>query len=83
MVPVGQLEGNMHDIRITENGTAVVMMYDTIPADLSAYGGPKNGYVTDGLFQEIDIADGSLVFEWRMSDHVPINATNYDYRGTG
>lgn len=73
----------MHDLRITGNGTAVVTIYDTVPADLSALGGPQHGYVRDGLFQEIDIADGTLLFEWRMSDHVPFNASFYDFRGTG
>lgn len=73
----------MHDFRITENGTALITIYDTIRADLSTLGGPEHGYLRDGLFQEVDIADGTLLFEWRMSDFVPVNASFEALRGTG
>lgn len=83
MLPVGPLEGNMHDFRVTKNGTALVTIYDTVRADLSALGGPRHGYMRDCLFQEIDIADGTLLFEWRISDHVPFNTSLEAVRGTG
>lgn len=42
---------------------------------MSDIGGPATGWLYDGLFQEIDIATGELLFEWRVSDHVPLNVT--------
>lgn len=30
----------------------------------------KTGSIVDGIFQEIDIATGKLVFQWRASDHL-------------
>lgn len=73
----------MHDFRITKNDTALVTIYDTVRADLSALGGPKHGYMRDCLFQEIDIANGTLLFEWRISDHVPFNTSFEALRGNG
>jgi len=72
--PIGdQLVGDFHDFRLTENGTALVTIYDIIPADLSSLNGPTFGWIYDGIFQEIDIATGDLVFEWRASEHYQID----------
>ena len=42
-----------------------------MPADLSAVGGPARGYVYDSIVQEVDVATGSIVFEWHSVGHVP------------
>lgn len=65
--PVGNMDGDLHDFVITANDTALVTIYDPIPADLSSVGGPELGWLYDGVFQEIDIATGKLLFEWRAS----------------
>lgn len=39
------------------------------PADLRVLDGPEDGYVWDGVFQEIDIETNELLFEWRASEH--------------
>ena len=58
-------------------------IYDILPADLTPVGGPALGWIYDGLFQEIDIATGELIFEWRASDHVPLNSTFKTFVGNG
>ena len=58
-------------------------IYDILPADLTPVGGPALGWIYDGLFQEIDIATGELIFEWRASDHVPLNSTYKTFVGNG
>ncbi|KAH8697904.1 ASST-domain-containing protein [Talaromyces proteolyticus] len=73
--PVGDIYGHPHDFIITSRGTALITAHDKRPADLSSVGGPKNGWIFDGVFQEINIASGNLVFEWRASEHVPIAHT--------
>ncbi|KAJ5630822.1 uncharacterized protein N7484_010922 [Penicillium longicatenatum] len=74
--PMGKiLSGDLHEFQITDNDTALVTIYDSIPFDLSAVGGPSSGWIYDGLFQEIDIMTGELLFEWRASEHYPINST--------
>lgn len=75
VMAVGNLDGDLHDFLITKNNTALVTVYDAKPADLSSIGGPASGFIYDGLFQEIDIATGNLLFEWRTSDHVPFNTS--------
>ncbi|MDR7281014.1 arylsulfotransferase family protein [Catenuloplanes atrovinosus] len=44
-----------------------------IPYDLSPLGGPVDGVLHDGVIQEVDIATGRKVFEWRSSDHVGLD----------
>jgi Arylsulfotransferase (ASST) len=44
-----------------------------VPADLSAYGGPAQGQLLEGVVQEIDIATGAVVFEWHSAEHVPVS----------
>ena len=48
-------------------------VYDPIPYDLSKVGGPADGVLYDGVIQEIDIATGRKVFEWRARDHVALD----------
>ena len=64
------LMGDLHDLQITEEGTALMTVYLNTPADLSAIGGPADGWILDSIFQEVDIETGTLLFEWRASKHV-------------
>ncbi|KKK23538.1 hypothetical protein ARAM_003919 [Aspergillus rambellii] len=64
------------------HGTALLAIYDPIPADLTPVGGLKLGWLYDCVFQEIDIATGDLLFEWRASEYVPINNTYHQRQGT-
>ncbi|CAG8923410.1 unnamed protein product [Penicillium salamii] len=66
--PVGMYEGDLHDFQITPNDTALLMIYDPIPVDLSPLGGPELGWMYDGVFQEVDLETGDLLFQWRASD---------------
>lgn len=82
MSPVG-LEGDLHDFVITSNDTALVTIYDAIPADLTAVGGPELGWLYDGVFQEIDIATGELLFEWRASDYFSLESSFFPLNDRG
>jgi len=77
------LEGDLHDFVITRNDTALVTIYDPIPADLTAVGGPQLGWLYDGVFQEIDIATGELLFEWRSSQFYPPESSYLPIRDRG
>ncbi|GME47107.1 Arylsulfotransferase [Neofusicoccum parvum] len=81
--PANGLEGDLHEFEITENGTALMTIYEIIPADLSSVGGPTDGWIYDGLFQEIDIETGHLIFEWRASTHYAINETFNELKSHG
>lgn len=74
--PVGDhLCGDFHEFRLTGNGTALLTIYDVVPADLSSLHGPSSGWIYDGMFQEIEVATGTLIFEWRVSEHYRVNDT--------
>lgn len=64
--------GDLHEFRITPQGTALIPVYTVVKRDLSAFGGPRNGSVYDNVVQEIDIATGRVLFEWHSLAHVPI-----------
>jgi hypothetical protein len=69
----GTEQADQHDFVITPRNTALFCIYDPIPYDLSPIGGPKNGVLHDGVIQELDIATGRKLFEWRASQHVGLN----------
>ena len=75
--------GDLHEFTITREGTALVTVYDPVPADLRTIGGPELGWVYDVIFQEIDIATGNLRFEWRASTYFPANVTYEDLKAKG
>jgi hypothetical protein len=69
----GTEQADQHDFVITPRDTALFWVYDPIPYDLSPLGGPTDGVLHDGVIQEIDIATGRKLFEWRASKHVGLD----------
>ncbi|KAI0167318.1 ASST-domain-containing protein [Pestalotiopsis sp. NC0098] len=63
---------NQHEVYITSWGTFLGLVYDPVPANLSAVGGPEDGWIRDGVVVEIDIETNELLFVWRASDFIPI-----------
>jgi hypothetical protein len=65
---------DLHDFHIdSQNGTALVTVFDPIACDLSAYGGPSSAAVTDGIYQELDLHTGLVRREWHSLDHVSLS----------
>ncbi|RMY77547.1 hypothetical protein D0862_13542 [Hortaea werneckii] len=66
------LYGDLHEFKVTDDATALITVYNKThldPAD-PAMPWPKNGFIIDGIVQEIDIPTGQLLFQWRASDHL-------------
>jgi hypothetical protein len=63
-------QGDLHEFLITDAGTALFTCYGSARADLTAAGGPASGRYFDGVVQEVDIATGKVLFQWRCADHV-------------
>ena len=70
------LSADLHEFTITPEGTALISIYSPGPADLSGAGGPSHGTLLDSLLQEIDIATGHVLMEWRASDHIALNESH-------
>ncbi|MCU1461713.1 MAG: Arylsulfotransferase [Acidimicrobiales bacterium] len=63
-------QGDLHEFVITPRDTALFTVYQPGTADLSTVGGPAEATILDGIVQEVDIATGAVLFEWRAKDHV-------------
>ncbi|EED16902.1 conserved hypothetical protein [Talaromyces stipitatus ATCC 10500] len=75
VTPVGRMIDSLHDFTITRRDTALIAANYKRRADLSVIGGPRDGWILDAVFQEIDIVTGNLLYEWRAADHVFIANT--------
>jgi hypothetical protein len=78
----GYAGGDLHELVLTEERTALVGTYSTIAWDLTSMGGKKDDSIIDCIVQEIDIATGAVMFEWHSLDHVALDET-YDKTDEG
>jgi outer membrane protein assembly factor BamB len=65
-------QGDLHEFLITDRDTALLTSYTVTGRDLRAVGGKADGTIQDAMFQEVDIASGRVLLEWRSLDHIPI-----------
>jgi len=77
---------DMHALVLTPAGTALFTCHpELVPADLSSIGGRRDAQVYESIIQEVDIATGRLLFEWRSLKHIPLSSSclpvdlRYDY----
>ena len=75
LTPDGDIDGDLHEFRITEDGTALVTGYEITTADLSSLGKSQKGWIYDAVIQEIDIETGELIFQWRASNFYAVDDT--------
>jgi hypothetical protein len=71
-------DGDLHEFRITPEGTALITVYEIIDADLTPFGHEADGKIWDSLIQEIDLETGQLIFQWRASEHHELTETMRD-----
>ncbi|KAK4550572.1 hypothetical protein LTR36_000151 [Oleoguttula mirabilis] len=68
------MPADMHDFQLLDkpNGpTALLTSYRAIPYDLSAVNiTTGQGWLLEGMFQEVDVKTGDVLFEWYSSNHV-------------
>lgn len=61
---------DIHESQFTDNGTVLVTAVNITHADLSSVGGPKDGWIQDGIIYEIDIKTNEVVFRWSAHEHL-------------
>jgi hypothetical protein len=59
------LRADFHEFKLTDRGTALIIAYRTTTS--------KGKKVVEGVVQEIEIAGGKVLTEWRSLDDVPIS----------
>lgn len=73
-VEIGGAHGaaDLHEFTLLNGGeSALLISYQPVPYDLSAYGVTTGqGWIMDGVFQEINLTTREVLFEWRALDHV-------------
>ena len=65
-------QADLHEIRLTPQGTAWIDIFDPIHTNLSAMHGSRNGVLTDSVIQEVDVRTGLVMWEWHALDHIPL-----------
>ncbi|KAK3117040.1 hypothetical protein LTR53_001994 [Teratosphaeriaceae sp. CCFEE 6253] len=87
----GGLSADLHEFLITDEGTALMTMYQVFPHNVTDFrhfnaSDPEDqnpNYIWDCVFQEVDIATSDLVFEWRASEHIDLHDTYHDIGAGG
>jgi hypothetical protein len=69
-------QADLHEVRLTPEGTAWIDVFDPVRMNLSAANGASNGVITDGVVQQIDIKTGLVMWEWHALGHIPASESN-------
>ncbi len=70
-------QGDLHEFRLTPRGTALLTAYGTAHAEITSSdvaGGSHYGPYFYGIAQEVDVATGRVLMQWRSDEHVPLDA---------
>jgi len=68
---------DLHEIRLTPQGTAWIDAFDPIHMSLSSVHGSSSGVLTDSVVQQIDVKTGLVMWEWHALGHIALNES-YD-----
>ncbi|KAL9622459.1 MAG: hypothetical protein Q9160_003135 [Pyrenula sp. 1 TL-2023] len=68
----------MHEFNLLPDGKSAVMtVYKRQQWDLSEWGIERGlGWIHEGLFQEVDVKTGEVLFEWGSLDHVELDESH-------
>ena len=76
-------QADLHEIRLTPQGTAWIDAFDPIDMNLSSVHGSSAGILTDSVVQEIDVKTGLVMWEWHALGHIPVGESNNPVRRSG
>ncbi|KAK4937614.1 hypothetical protein LTR66_015173, partial [Elasticomyces elasticus] len=81
---------DMHEFQLLNNGeSAVLTAFQVVQCDLSSFNiTTVQGWLSEGVFQEVNVTSGEVLFEWYSSNHVDPSETQVlpnssDVSGTG
>jgi hypothetical protein len=67
---LGRTANDVHEFTVLPNGNAITTIFQPTQYDLTSYGVEQPvGWVLQGVFQEIDMQTGEVLFEWSSLDH--------------
>ncbi len=65
-------KADLHEIRLTPQGTAWIDTFDPIHMNLSGEHGSADGVLSDSVVQEVDIKTGLVMWEWHALGHIAL-----------
>ncbi|TQV97869.1 Arylsulfotransferase-like protein [Cordyceps javanica] len=80
--PWGQFSSPPVELKLTEKGTAIMVMHNVTQAH-KPFAGLQNGWINDAIVQEIDLMSNELVFEWRASHHFAVEMSQASIKDQG
>lgn len=76
-------QADLHEIRLTPEGTAWIDIFDPIQMNLSGMHGSAHGIVLDSVVQQIDVKTGLVMWEWHSLGHIALSESNVAPRASG
>jgi len=74
---------DLHEIRMTPEGTAWIDVFDPVTMNLSSQHGSANGIVLDSVVQQVDVKTGLVMWEWHTLGHIPLSESYVAPRASG
>ncbi|KAF4464797.1 hypothetical protein FALBO_8342 [Fusarium albosuccineum] len=72
-------QADIHEFQFTNQGTAIISIYQDVRNNLTVFGGAVDGWLSDSLFQEVDLETNRVINVWRASNHFDLNDTLVEY----
>jgi hypothetical protein len=69
-------DADLHEFRLTPEGTAWIDVFDPIYMNLTAYHGLSNGIINDSVIEEVDVKTGLVMWQWHALGHIPIGESH-------
>jgi hypothetical protein len=69
----GGLQGDLHEFFLTDDGTAIFSAYGTATTSMQINGSVQSVPYLYGVVQEVDVATGKLVWQWRSDRHIALS----------
>jgi Arylsulfotransferase (ASST) len=69
-------DADLHEFRLTPEGTAWIDIFDPIDMNLSSDGGRSDGVLTDSVVEEVDVKTGLVMWQWHALGHIPIGESH-------
>jgi hypothetical protein len=69
-------KADLHEIRLTAEGTAWIDSFDPIHMNLARERGARNGVLLDSVIQQIDVKTGLVMWEWHTLGHIALEESH-------
>ncbi|RJE24332.1 Arylsulfotransferase ASST [Aspergillus sclerotialis] len=74
---------DLNDFHITRDDTALLTVRNHVQTDLQSVDRPEDGWIVDGVFQEVNIETGELLFQWQAAEHFNFTEAYPELEDTG